>query len=177
MTGVLLSSLLLRAITPSATLATGSLLQAAAIIAIAVAPDGDAFAIAAVAAGIGFGLCEASGSVLARVVAGEGTTGLLSALTGTVALVAALGPLLIVAGLYGENAAPLLTAVALTHTITAALLLSAPKDSRGRRAADPLSDTAGTRPSVLFFLLAPVSAVLFLYVVLTPTENRARNAN
>jgi hypothetical protein len=164
MTGVLLSSLLLRAITPSATLSAGSLLQAAALIAVALAPDGTSFGIAAAAAGIGFGLSEASGSVLARVVAGEGTTGLLSALTGTVALVAALGPLLIVAGLTGASTVPLLTAVALGHITTAVLFLFVPKAGSGPPAADSPLDTAGSSSKALFFLLAPVSAALFLYV-------------
>ncbi len=165
MTGVLLSSLLLRAITAAAILCAGSLLQAAALIAIAVAPDGAAFTISAVAAGMGFGLCEASGSILARVLAGKGTTGLLAALTGTVALVAALGPLLIVTGLLGGTAVPLLAAAALGHGTTAALFLFAAKTGgRARRTVGALSDSASTSRSALFFLLAPVSAALFLYV-------------
>jgi quercetin dioxygenase-like cupin family protein/fucose permease len=165
LTGVLLSSLLLRTFTAAAILCAGSLLQAAALSAIAVAPDGAAFTISAVAAGMGFGLCEASGSILARVLAGKGTTGLLAALTGTVALVAALGPLLIVTGLLGETAVPLLAAAALGHVTTAALFLFAAKTSgRAPRADGALSDSAGTSRSALFFLLAPVSAALFLYV-------------
>lgn len=165
MTGVLLSSLLLRAVTAAAILCAGSLLQAAALIAIAVASDGVAFTISAVAAGMGFGLCEASGSILARVLAGKGTTGLLAALTGTVALVAALGPLLIVTELIGGTAAPLLAAAALGHVTTAALFFFEAKTGVGApRAAGSLSDSAGTSRSALFFMLAPVSAALFLYV-------------
>lgn len=165
MTGVLLSSLLLRMITAATILCAGSLLQAAALIAIAVAPDGAAFTVSAVAAGMGFGLCEASGSILARVLAGKGTTGLLAALTGTVAVVAALGPLLIVTGLLGGTAVPLLAAAALGHVTTAALFLSTAKSGGGApRAVDASSDPAGTSRSALFLLLAPVSAALFLYV-------------
>lgn len=164
MAGVLLSSILLRATSAAATLAAGSLLQFAALIAIAAAPDGATFAISAGAAGVGFGLCEASGSIMARVVAGEGTTGLLSALTGTVALVAALGPLVIVSGLFGTNAVPLLAAIALVHLTTAALVLIAPKTDSGRDATGPSSDPARTRPTALLLLLAPVSAALFVYV-------------
>ncbi|WP_354191314.1 cupin domain-containing protein [Arthrobacter sp. UYCu712] len=162
MAGVLLSAILLRQANPEAVLSAGSLLQFAALIAIAVAPDGATFAIAAGAAGMGFGLCEASGSIMARVVAGEKTTGLLSALTGTVALVAALGPLLIVAGIFGVSAVPLLAAIAFVHLTTVALFLFVPK--RGPQAARALADPARIRPTALLLLLAPVSAALFVYV-------------
>jgi len=160
MAGVLLASVLLRVITPAATLAAGSALQAAALLAVAAAPDGGTFTAAAAAAGLGFGLCEASGSILARVLAGEGTTGLLSALTGTVALVAALGPLLIAAGPTGGSPAALLLGVSLLHLATAGLF-SFPRSSPSRPDA---SDGAGTARPALFLLLAPISAALFLYV-------------
>lgn len=163
MAGVLLASLLLRVITPAASLAAGSALQAAALLAVAAAPDGGTFTAAAAAAGLGFGLCEASGSILARVLAGDGTTGLLSALTGTVALVAALGPLLIAAGPTGGSPAPLLLSVSLLHLATAGLF-SVPRSSPSRPDASDASDGAGTTRPALFLLLAPISAALFLYV-------------
>ncbi|MFT4468514.1 MFS transporter [Arthrobacter sulfonylureivorans] len=164
MTGVLLSTLLLRSLTVVAILSAGSVLQAAALLALTLAPGGPAFATGALAAGLGFGLCEASGSILARTLAEEQTAGLLSALTGTVAVVAALGPLLVAAGLLGQNAAPLLMAVALSHAATVALLLVT-RRSVGERADAALPpQSPGSGKGRLFFLLAPVSAALFLYV-------------
>ena len=167
MAGVLLSSLLLRVISAAAVLSAGSALQAAALVAVAAAPDGAAFMVAATAAGLGFGLCEASGSILARVLAGEGTTGLLSALTGTVALVAALGPLLIAVGLLGRTPAPLLLTVSLLHLATAALFFFARTSGAEPGPAperDTVADPDGTSRRALYLLLVPISAALFLYV-------------
>lgn len=162
--GVLLASYLLRVMTPAATLSAGSVLQGSALLGTAGAPDGPAFMVAAAVAGLGFGLCEASGSLVARVLAGERTSGLLSALTGTVALVAALGPLLIVAGLFEGTPGPLLLTVSFVHFSTAALFFFSPTIGAESGEADPSGQFTGTGRRALFLLVAPVSAALFLYV-------------
>lgn len=164
MAGVLLSAILLRATSAPAVLCAGSVLQAAALIGIALAPDRSAFVIWASAAGVGFGLCEASGSVLARVVAGDKAARLLSALTGTVALVAAAGPLFIVSGILGASPAPLLASTALVHVATVLFQLLGPKQNLGEHADRGIRSRAQVPSISWVFLLAPVAAALFIYV-------------
>ncbi len=166
MAGVLLSAILLRATSARAVLCAGSVLQAAALIAIALAPDRSAFGMSASAAGVGFGLCEASGSVLARVVAGDRAARLLSALTGTGALVAAAGPLFIVSGILGASPAPLLASTALVHVATVLFQFLGPKQHLGEHADRGIRTRApAPAPSISWvLLLAPVAAALFIYV-------------
>jgi fucose permease len=162
--GVVFSAVLLRATTATFAVTIGSLLQFAALLTIGTAPDGPTFAIAAGVAGVGFGLCEASGSIVARALAGQQTTGLLSALTGTVALVAAGSPLLIVAAPFSLNAFQLISALAFGHVVTVAIFIIA----RRRERKLPDTGTAGcvrpAQPATLAILLAPVAAALFLFV-------------
>jgi fucose permease len=102
---------------------------------------------------------------LARVLAGQETAGLLSALTGTVATVAAVGPLLVVTGPFNSNAFQLLAVVAFGHLGTAALFIFGGARSEGDdQQATASSDSPLTRPSALVVLLAPVAGALFVYV-------------
>jgi fucose permease len=93
--GVLLSSVLGRVVTPRGLTILGAGVQAGGFVALAAASGPTMFVATAAAIGLGFGLVEAGGSILARVVSGGGTARLLSALTGTVAVVAAVVPLMI----------------------------------------------------------------------------------
>lgn len=161
--GVLLASFLLRVMTAAGILSAGSALQGSALLGAAVAADGSAFIGAAAVAGLGFGLCEASGSLVARVIAGERTSGLLSALTGTVALIAALAPLVIVAELLGGTPGPLLLTVSFVHFATAALFFFS-RTIGAESETDPSAYLTGTSRRALSLLVAPVSAALFLYV-------------
>ena len=93
--GVLLSAAITRASSTRAVVALGSLLQAGALVVLLTMPPVLGFVLAAGAAGLGFGLVEAAGSALARESAAAAVTRLLAVLTGTVALVAAICPLIV----------------------------------------------------------------------------------
>lgn len=162
--GVAFSAVLLRATTATSAITIGSLLQFAALLIIGTAPDGPTFAIAAGVAGVGFGLCEASGSIVARALAGQQTTGLLSALTGTVALVAAASPLLIVAAPFNLNVFQFITALAFGHLVTMALFVIAPRCERELPDTGTAGNVRRARPAALAILLAPVAGALFLFV-------------
>lgn len=81
--------------TPRALTAAGGIAQFAGFLGLAFAPSAGGYLAASGVVGVGFGLVEAGGSVLARENAGRHTAQLLSALTGTVAVVAAVLPLLV----------------------------------------------------------------------------------
>lgn len=75
----------------------GATLQACAVVVLGTAPTSQTFVAAAAAAGVGFGIVEVAGIALARQLAGERTTRLLSALTATSAIAATSCPLVLVA--------------------------------------------------------------------------------
>lgn len=137
--GVLASSPLLMRRSPRTVLMLGSALQAAAIVAVALAGTPAVFIAAAAVAGFGFGLVEASGSVAAKSLSVGSATGLLSALLGTVAVCAAVTPLIVAAG-SGVRATlgilavvPLLTIAMLTGSVSPDARTAAParRDLRG----------------------------------------------
>lgn len=119
-------------------LIVGGALQTLAIIAAALAAAPSMFVIAAAVAGVGFGFVEASGSVAAKAILTVSATGLLSALTGTLAVAAAATPLTIVMGapmpaLALLAAFPLATVVLLCTTSDAATAEDAPTPLALRR--------------------------------------------
>ena len=117
--GVLMSGPLLMRRPPRTALVLGSALQAAAIVAVAVAGTPAVFLSAAVVAGLGFGVVEASGSVAAKSLSAGSATGLLSALLGTVAVCAAVTPLLVAAG---SGIRPVLGVLAVVPLVTVGML-------------------------------------------------------
>lgn len=152
--GVLLSGPLMLRHPARTTLIIGSALQAVALVAGACADTAALFFVAAAIAGTGFGLVEASGAVTAKDVATGSATGVLSALTGTVAVSAAITPLAVSAG---AGALPVLSALAAVP-LTTILLLAIARTER-REAAAPLPRKLGVLAS-----LAPFAVALPLYV-------------
>ncbi|MEW1974237.1 hypothetical protein AB0301_04010 [Microbacterium profundi] len=151
--GVLLSGALLRARPGRQVLMAGSALQALAIGGGASATNAGIFIAAAALAGLGFGLVEASGSIAAKAAVSGSATGLLSALTGTVAVCAAATPLLIAAGT-GMPAA--LSALAVIPVVAIVLLIRAPDAAPAVRVSKP-----GGR---ILLRLLPFALALPLYV-------------
>lgn len=137
--GVLMSGPLLVRRPPRTALILGSALQAAAIVAVALAGTPAVFIAAAAVAGFGFGLVEASGSVAAKSLSVGSATGLLSALLGTVAVCAAVTPLIVAAGSGVRTTlgilavVPLLTIAMLTGSVSPDARTEAParRDVRG----------------------------------------------
>jgi hypothetical protein len=82
-------------------LGAGAVLQAAALLGLAVAPDLAGFYLACGVAGVGFGLAEASGSAMARRLAAERTTAALAGLNGAAAVSAAACPVIVAAAAPG----------------------------------------------------------------------------
>ena len=129
--GVLVSGPLLTRRPPRLALMLGSALQAMALVAVALAGTPAVFIAAAAVAGFGFGLVEASGSVAAKSLAVGSATGLLSALLGTVAVCAAVTPLLVAAG---SGIRPALGILAVVPLLTVAMLAGpAPAVDRSER--------------------------------------------
>lgn len=152
--GVLVSGPLLMRRPPRTALMIGSALQAAAIVTVALAGTPAVFIAAAVVAGLGFGLVESSGSVAAKSVAVGSATGLLSALLGTVAVCAAVTPLLVAAG---SGMRPALGVLAAVPLLTVAMLAgSAPPVTRAEAPAH--RDMRG------LLVLLPFAVALPLYV-------------
>lgn len=152
--GVLASGPLLTRRPPQTTLMLGSALQAVAIVAVALAGTPPLFIAAAAVAGFGFGLVEASGSVAAKSAAVGSATGLLSALLGTVAVCAAVTPLLVAAG---SGMRPMLGILAAVPLVTVVMLAgSAPAFARA--AAPAHRDVRG------LLVLLPFAVALPLYV-------------
>lgn len=120
--GVLASGPLLTRQPPRTALILGSALQAAAVVVVALSGAPSVFIVAAAIAGVGFGLVEASGSVAAKSLATGSATGLLSALLGTVAVCAAVTPLLVAVG---SPARALLGILAIVPLLTVAILSAA----------------------------------------------------
>ncbi|MGH3688852.1 MAG: MFS transporter [Microbacterium sp.] len=152
--GVLVSGPLLMRRPPRTALMIGSALQAAAIVTVALAGTPAAFIAAAVVAGLGFGLVEASGSVAAKSVAVGSATGLLSALLGTVAVCAAVTPLLVAAG---SGMRPALGVLAAVPLLTVAMLAGSASPVT-RAEAPARRDMRG------LLVLLPFAVALPLYV-------------
>ncbi|WP_417504503.1 MFS transporter [Microbacterium sp.] len=152
--GVLVSGPLLIRRPPQTTLILGSALQAAAIIAVAVAGTPTLFIAAAAITGFGFGLVEASGSVAAKSVAVGSATGLLSALLGTVAVCAAVTPLLVA---LGSDVRPALGILAVVSLVTIVMLA-------GPTPAASLAEAPAHRDVRGLLVLLPFAAALPLYV-------------
>jgi hypothetical protein len=103
--GLLAGVLVVSAIRPRTAprlLTAGAVLQAAALLGLAAAPDVAGFYLACGVAGTGFGLAEASGSALARRLAAERTTAALAGLNGAAAVSAAACPLIVAAAAPGS---------------------------------------------------------------------------
>lgn len=152
--GVLVSGPLLIRRPPQTTLILGSALQAAAVIAVAAASTPGVFIAAAIVAGFGFGLVEASGSVAAKSLAVGSATGLLSALLGTVAVCAAVTPLLVALGSDVRPALGLLAVVPLASVV----MLVGPTPAASLAEAPAHRDVRG------LLVLLPFAAALPLYV-------------
>ena len=152
--GVLLSGPLLVRRPPRTALMLGSALQAAALVAVALAGTATVFIAAAAVAGFGFGLVEASGSVAAKSLAVGSATGLLSALLGTVAVCAAVTPLLVAAG---SGMRPLLGLLAVVPLLTVAMLA-------GSRPASTSAEPPAHLDARGLLTLLPFAIALPLYV-------------
>jgi hypothetical protein len=170
--GLLAGVLLVSAARPRAAprlLGAGAVLQAAALVGLAVAPDLAAFYLACGVAGIGFGLAEASGSALARRLAAERTTAALAGLNGAAAVSAAACPLIVAAAAPG--ALPLALGPLLLVPLASAWLSIRAGPVPGRpagRSAEPAVPEAtpagpGGSRQVLAGVL-PGGALLFLFV-------------
>lgn len=156
--GVLASGPLLMRTNARITLMLGSGLQAAAIVAGAFASTPAMFIAAAAIAGFGFGLVEASGSVAAKSMAVGSATGLLSALLGTVAVCAAVTPLLVAAGVGARPALGLLAVVPVVAVVLLAVSGSTAVVSAADSGVPPHRDVRGLR------ILWPFAVALPLYV-------------
>lgn len=152
--GVLVSGPLLMHRPPRSALMLGSALQAAAIVVVALAGTPAMFITAAAVAGFGFGLVEASGSVAAKSAAVGSATGLLSALLGTVAVSAAVTPLLVAAG---SDIRPVLGVLALVPLLTV-VMLAGPATAFARSERPAHRDARG------LLALLPFAVALPLYV-------------
>lgn len=152
--GVLVSGPLLMRRPPQTALILGSALQAAAVIAVAAASSPGVFIAAAAVAGFGFGLVEASGSVAAKSLAVGSATGLLSALLGTVAVCAAVTPLLVALGSDARPALGLLAVVPLASVV----MLAGPTSAVSAPEAPAHRDVRG------LLVLLPFAVALPLYV-------------
>lgn len=153
--GVLLSGPLLVHRSWRAALLLGSALQSAAIITVTWAWSPEVFISAAAIAGLGFGLVEAGGSVGAKSATTGSATGLLSAMMGTVAVCAALTPLLIVGT---GGARPVLSVLAAVPLIALAALSERSSPLR------PAAEGPVRRDVHVLITLLPFAIALPLYV-------------
>ena len=167
--GVLLNSALAGRVSTHALTAVGAAAQALGFGALALAPSADFFIGAAGVVGLGFGIVEAGGSVLARELAGEHTARLLSALTGTVAVAAAVVPLAIGLTALGAHPRAVYVAVAVLHAALAVwwtLDAARRREPRGGRisasAERPIAARLLDRRTAV--ALAPIAVALLLYV-------------
>lgn len=152
--GVLASGPLLTGRPPRTTLLLGSAVQAVAVAAAALAPAPAVFLVAATLCGFGFGLVEASGAVAAKSLSTGSTTGLLSALLGTVAVCAAITPLVVAAGAGSRSLLALLGLVPLLAVVLLA----------GRTPAAQPVDAPPQRDLRALSVLLPFALGLPLYV-------------
>lgn len=137
--GVVLSIRLLRRGSALTVVAIGALVQCAALGALVVLPPPPAFVIFAGCAGLGFGLVEAAGSALARLMVGASVTHLLTTLTAVVALAAATCPLAVTFIPLAGAPSIALALVAAVHLAAVALLVvpAGRVDSRPMRSRPP----------------------------------------
>jgi hypothetical protein len=165
--GVLLSGPLLVRRPARVTLILGGALQAVAIVVGAWAGSAPVFIAAAALAGLGFGLVEAAGSVAAKAASIGSATGMLSALMGTVAVCAALTPLVIAAG---ARMLPVLSILSVVPLTTVVLLLGSGAARPGSTTPSTLSMTSmpsmpsTTRNLRALIPLLPFAFALPLYV-------------
>lgn len=152
--GVLASGPLLTRWPPRTALMLGSALQAAAVVVVALSGTPAVFIVAAAIAGVGFGMVEASGSVAAKSLTTGSATGLLSALLGTVAVCAAVTPLLVAVG---SPARALLGILAIVPLLTVTILSGAAAPS-SRAEVPAQRDVRG------LLVLLPFAVALPLYV-------------
>lgn len=121
--GVLVTTAVGARLRPTAMASIGSVVQAVALVAVPIAPGAAGFVIAAAIGGLGFGISEAAGNLVARAAAQTaGTAGLLARLTGVVAIVAATVPLLFAVALAEPWRISLIGLLAAAHALTAVLL-------------------------------------------------------
>ncbi|MCD2499003.1 MFS transporter [Microbacterium nymphoidis] len=139
--GVLVTTAVGARMRPTAMAAIGSVVQATALIAVPITPGPIGFVAAAAIGGLGFGISEAAGNLVARAAAQTtGTAGLLARLTGVVAIVAATVPLLFAVAHAEPWRISLIGVLAAAHTLTAVLLWrSVLPDARPILAAGRLS--------------------------------------
>jgi len=161
--GVLLSGPLLVRRPTRLTLILGSGLQALAIVVGAWAGSAPVFLAAAALAGLGFGLVEAAGSVAAKAASTGSATGMLSALMGTVAVCAALTPLVIAAGA-GTGMLPVLSILCVVPLTTVVLLLGSGAARPGSAPSTPLPPSTPSRNLRALVPLLPFALALPLYV-------------
>ncbi|MFK4788476.1 MFS transporter [Microbacterium sp. ZW T5_56] len=125
--GVLVTTAVGARLRPTRIAGIGSAIQAVALIAILVSPGAIGFIAAALIGGLGFGVSEAAGNLIARAAAqSAGTAGLLARLTGVVAVVAATVPLLFAVAAVDVWRIVLVIALAAGHAVTGALLWRSP---------------------------------------------------
>ncbi|WP_448808853.1 MFS transporter [Agromyces bauzanensis] len=158
--GVLASSLLLRRLRALHVAAIGCLLQSAALGGAALAGTASLFIAFAALAGLGFGLTEAAATVAAKSVATTSTTASLTALTGTVAIAAALTPLLVAVTVGADRPGLILLMVAAMQLLAAAAMFAA---AQGTAAPRPHERRIGLRRASAIALL-PLAIALPLYV-------------
>ncbi|WP_167139602.1 hypothetical protein [Diaminobutyricimonas sp. TR449] len=162
--GVLLSTLLARYWSAHVILTAGALFQFAGFVSIALVVAPSQLVGASFVTGVGFGLAEAAGSVLGKAVAAARTTSLLAALTGTVAAVAAVCPLILAVILVDGNTRLLVAAAGLIHLASAALVAANRTAFRTPVAVTPTSVGALPERSGLVLTIIGVGFALFLYV-------------
>lgn len=134
-------------------LIVGGSLQTVSIASAALSVTPSVFVIAATVAGVGFGLAEASGSVAAKSISPTSATGILSALTGTLAVTAAATPFAIASG----GPLPALAFLAVLPLTTVALLLATSGATPGQDAPPPMAMRQ-------LLPLLPIAFALPLYV-------------
>jgi hypothetical protein len=159
--GVLLSAPMLVRLRARTVAALGAGVQAVSLIALILATSADAVVLVAAVAGIGFGLTEAAGSVTAKRLTVGSATRTLAALTGTVAVTAAVSPILVAVAPGGTWLVPVLVAV--LQLIACLALLSSDEAAPDRPASR--GSAAGPRWSPVtmrVFALAAVALVLYV---------------
>lgn len=159
--GVIVSGPVMRVVRPVRVLMAGCLLQAAGLVAIAFSSSPGVFIASSALAGVGFGLSEASGTVLAKRMGGaHGTATRLSVLTGAVAIAAACTPVLVLVASKAVATQSVLLGVAVVPLAAASLLVS----SASSDAAPDASRDAHPRPRLLMLVrrVSPRSYIALL---------------
>lgn len=160
--GVLLSAPLLTLFRARSVTAIGSGVQAACLVTLTFAASANFVILTVAITGIGFGLTEAAGSVAAKRMAAGSATRSLTSLTGTVALVAAVSPILVAVTAGGAVSVPVF--VAALQLVAAVMMLLTHEDPPKQQAAAHSSAPSGhsSRRTMRVFIVA--SSALVLYV-------------